>query len=73
MNEVIRVWRVRKDHTWLDARIRECAGSGGDVELQFFYDGALLVARTWPSRDEALSEAEGQLRDLQRAGWNTHW
>jgi len=73
MTESSRLWRVRKDHTWVDARIRDCAGDEGSVELQFFYDGALLVARQWPSRDEALSEAEGQLRDLQRAGWNTHW
>jgi len=72
MSEPVRVWRVRKDHTWVDARIRECRDAGG-VELQFFYDGALMVARKWPSRESALTEAEQQLRDLQRAGWNTHW
>jgi hypothetical protein len=72
MSEPVRVWRARKDHTWVDARIRESPGSGG-VELQFFYDGALVVARTCPTRESALTEAEGQLRDLQRAGWNTHW
>jgi len=32
---------VRKNHTWLDARLADCAGST-DVELQFFYDGTLL-------------------------------
>jgi len=72
MTEPVRVWRVRKDHTWVDARIRDCSGTAG-VELQFFYDGALVCARTWPSRESAITAAEGQLRDLQRAGWNTHW
>ena len=72
MTDQVRVWRLRKDHTSIDARLRDCADST-DVELQFFYDGTLLVARRWPSRDEALTQAESQLRDLQRAGWNTHW
>jgi len=72
MTAPVRVWRLRKNHTWLDARLADCADSS-DVEIQFFYDGALLVARRWPSREQALTHAEGQLRDLQRAGWNTHW
>jgi hypothetical protein len=41
--------------------------------VQFFYDGAMLWARRWPSRQLALDHAEAQLRELQRAGWNTHW
>jgi hypothetical protein len=68
----VRVWRLRKDHTWIDARLRDCAESDS-VELQFFYDGALMVTRRWPSRDLALTHAEEQFRDLQRAGWTTHW
>ena len=72
MTDVIRVWRVRKNHTWIDARLLDAAHTGG-VELQFFYDGALVVARKWPSRESALADADGQLRDLERAGWNTHW
>ena len=72
MTRPVRVWRLRKDHTWLDARLTDCAEST-DVEAQFFYDGALLVARRWPSREQALTHAEDQRRDLQRAGWITHW
>jgi hypothetical protein len=68
----VRVWRLRKNHTWLDARLNTCPDST-DVELQFFYDGALLHARRWPSREDALIHADRQLRELQRAGWNTHW
>jgi hypothetical protein len=33
----------------------------------------MVFARCWPSREEALSHADEQLRDLQRAGWVTHW
>jgi len=68
----VRVWRLRKNHTWIDAQIRDSVESD-DVELQFFYDGALVFARRWPSREAALTHADDQLRDLQRAGWNTHW
>jgi hypothetical protein len=68
----IRVWRLRKDHTWIDAHIRDCPESD-EVEIRFFYDGALLVARRWPSREQALTHAADRLQDLQRAGWTTHW
>lgn len=65
-----RLWRLRKDHTWIDARLRDC---GGRVELQFFYDGTLVFARICPSRGDACDEADGQRKVLQRSGWNTHW
>lgn len=67
-----RVWRLRKNHTWLDARLHECEESDA-VEVQFFYDGRMLWTRRWPSRQRALEHADEQLRELQRAGWNTHW
>jgi len=67
-----RVWRVRKNHTWIDAQVRQVPDSAA-VELQFFYDGAQVFARRWPSREHALNHAADQLRDLQRVGWNTHW
>jgi hypothetical protein len=71
MDTSARLWRLRKNHTWIDARIRDRADAG--VELQFFYDGALVLARTWTTRDAALAEAEDQRREFQRAGWNAHW
>jgi hypothetical protein len=67
-----RVWRVRKNHTWIDAQLRDCPRSA-DVEIRFFYDGSLMLARRWPSREAALTHAADQLSALQRAGWNTHW
>jgi hypothetical protein len=67
-----RVWRVRKDHTWIDARIHQRADSA-DVELQFFYAGEVVFSRRWPTRDRALADADTRLQELQRAGWTTHW
>jgi hypothetical protein len=72
MSEPVRVWRLRKNSTWLDARLRQNTEDAG-VELQFFRDNTLISSRRWPSREEAMTDAERQLRDLQRAGWNTHW
>ena len=65
-----RLWRVRKHHVWIDAQLHSHAT---DVELKFLYDGELLLARRWPTRELAVAHAEERLRDLQRAGWNTHW
>lgn len=65
-----RVWRARKHHTWIDAQIRQ---SDTGFELQYFYDGVLVLSRVWRTRAEAVAHASGQLRDLQRAGWNSHW
>ena len=67
-----RIWRVRKNHMWIDAQLRDGPDSTG-VEVQFFYDGTLVLARQWPSRERALAHAADRLRELQRAGWVTHW
>jgi len=67
-----RVWRVRKDHTWIDAQLHDGTQAPG-VEVRFFYDGTLVLAQRCPTRDEALACAAGYLHDLQRAGWVTHW
>jgi len=72
VRETVRVWRVRKDHTWIDARVRDAADAHG-VELQLFYDGSLVLARRCGTRDEAIADAGAYLEDLRRAGWNTHW
>ena len=67
-----RVWRVRRNHTSIDAQLRDGAAASG-AEVQFFYDGALVITRRWPSRAEALACAADKLLELQRAGWVTHW
>ena len=71
MTPPVRVWRVRKNSTWLDARLDD--GGAHGVELQFFRDNTLISTRRWPSREDALADAARQLGELQRAGWNTHW
>jgi hypothetical protein len=65
-----RLWRVRKNHTWIDAQVQEHADG---IEIGFTYDGALVYSRRFSTRDLALREADRTLRDLQRAGWATHW
>jgi len=67
-----RVWRARKHHTWIDAQLNP-SSDGTGFELQFFYDGSPVLSRVWPTREEAVAHADRQLRDLQRAGWNSHW
>jgi hypothetical protein len=41
--------------------------------LEFRRDGRSLLTWRFFTRDEASAEAMTRLRDLQRAGWNTHW
>jgi hypothetical protein len=67
-----RLWRVRRQGASMDARIAG-APAAVEVELQYFQDGRLIVATRWPSRAAALADADAKLRDLQRAGWTTHW
>jgi hypothetical protein len=66
-----RVWRARKNHTWIDAQLREVDGAA--FELMFFYDGSLVLSRVCATREDAVARADQQLRELQRAGWNSHW
>jgi hypothetical protein len=72
MSDAVRVWRLRKNSTWLDARLENCTDATG-VALHFFRDNALISTRRWPTREDAMADAERQLRELQRAGWNSHW
>ena len=70
MKQAERLWRVRKDHTWIDAQL---AGGPTAIELRFFLDGARVFSRRFPTRALATADAQNRLRDLQRAGWTTHW
>ena len=65
-----RLWRVRKSHTWIDAQIRD---DEAGVEVRFLYDGEEVFSRRYPSRHLAVCDTDSTLRDLQRAGWVTHW
>ena len=65
-----RLWRVRKNHTSIDAQISD---RGVGVEIRYFYDSEPVLSQQWPTRQLALTDAAARLRDLQRAGWTTHW
>jgi hypothetical protein len=56
----------------MDARVHDACDADG-VEIRLVLDGEPLYVRRWPSRDLALADATDRLRDLQRAGWSTHW
>jgi hypothetical protein len=64
------LWRIRKKHAWLEALV----ASGPDtVELSFRLDGEPIFSRCFATRALAVADADRRLRDLQRAGWTTHW
>jgi len=78
---VERIWRVRKNHIWIDAQLVSPSADGDGrphraappFTLQFFYDGTLVFTRPWSTREQALEQAARTLTELQRAGWNSHW
>jgi hypothetical protein len=65
-----RLWRVRKDHTWIDAQIHE---SDGGVDVAFLYDGERIWSHRYATRELGADAAARTLHDLQRAGWTLHW
>ena len=65
-----RLWRVRKNHTWIDAQLTSGPTA---IELRFFLDGEPVFSREFPTCALAAADADRRLRDLQRAGWTTHW
>ena len=66
-----RLWRVRKNHRTVEAHLR--AHGSRDVEVQFYYNGALVYGRRLPTRELAVAEANDRLKQLQRSDWRTHW
>jgi hypothetical protein len=68
-----RLWRVRKHADTLEALVRSDATDERGVELVFVYNGHVLYSRSCRTRTEAESDATDRLRQLQRAGWATHW
>jgi hypothetical protein len=66
-----RLWRLRKLHDSVDAAL--CELPDGEVELQFFYNGALAYARRWSTRADAVSDAATRRAELERDWWNFHW
>ena len=66
-----RLWRLRKLHEHIDARIRDHGAAG--AELQYFHNGDLIYTRSWDRRDDAAAEAAAKRVELERCGWTAHW
>jgi hypothetical protein len=67
-----RLWRLRKRQQSIDAIVRE-HDDDGDVTLEYVMNGKRVTARRWPSRAQAEKAATEKRKDLERAGWATHW
>jgi len=67
-----RLWRVRKRQHSVDAIVREADGDT-EVTLEFVMNGKRVTARKWPSRAAAVRAATEKRKELERAGWATHW
>jgi hypothetical protein len=65
-----RLWRARRRHDRIDAALLR-TGSGWD--LQFHRNDRLLVSRRFAHEADARRDAAARLRDLERAGWVSHW
>ena len=65
-----RLWRVRKNHTWIDAQLRQ---DGDEVAVSFSYDGERVLTRRFATRNAAIAVADATRDDLLRAGWTPHW
>ena len=70
MDEFERLWRVRRRHAHIDALLRP-REHGWD--LRFTRNDRVLITQEFPDRDAACAAADVRLRELQRAGWATHW
>ncbi|HXW07305.1 MAG TPA: hypothetical protein VD833_18865 [Vicinamibacterales bacterium] len=65
-----RLWRARRRHDRIDAVLGQ---RGRYWLLRFFRNGRLLLSRRHETEALARAEAGARLKELQRAGWNTHW
>jgi len=69
-HEFERIWRIRRRHDHIDALLRP---RGGAWDLRFTRNDRVLITQEFRNRDAAIAAADTRLRELQRAGWNTHW
>ena len=43
------------------------------VEVAFLYNGEISYRRVWPTRGEAMADADAKRSELEREGWMLHW
>ena len=62
------VWSMRKPNgRVMEAQLLNQGEYG--VEVQFFFEGSFYQSRRWPTRAEALAEAEEKRLELEQEGW----
>jgi hypothetical protein len=66
-----RLWRLRRRQQIIDAVLHEAQGRG--FTLEFMMNGTPLTRRRCSSRAQAVQVATEKRKDLERAGWATHW
>jgi len=71
MDNVQRVWRLRKRHHTVDAEFH--AAPAGGIDLRFFYNGTLSYSKHCATRADAVAEAAAKRAELEREGWIFHW
>jgi hypothetical protein len=70
MDEIRRLWRLRKLHHLVDAEIRDL---GDACELRFVYNGEVAYSGREKTFAAAAEKAGRKRAELERAGWISHW
>jgi hypothetical protein len=66
-----RLWRLRRRQHIIDVMLHE--NEGGCFTLEFKMNGSRLMLRRCSTRAHAVQAATEKRKDLERAGWATHW
>jgi len=61
---------VRRRHDHIDATLRATRNAW---TLRFFRNDRLLLAWRFAAESDARAEATSRRRELERAGWVSHW
>jgi hypothetical protein len=67
---LLRLWRMRRRHQHIDATL---APDGAAWRLTFLRNDRPMIVWRYDEEAAARGEAELRRRDLERAGWTSHW
>lgn len=70
--QVIRLWRLRKRHLYVDAELHTLDG-GRAYEVRILYGTTLTSSRRSETRMDAVADAKARRAELEREGWTFHW
>ena len=65
-----RLWRMRKRHDHIDASLRS---DRSGWTLEFSRNDQPLLTWRFATEEAARAEAAARRRELERAGWTSHW